>query len=61
MFNMSKEEKFNFDIANLKNDLAMENMVVEQEDIDLLKRYSNNEITMNEMINIIKKDLVQGV
>ena len=33
----------------------------EVEDIDLLKRYSNNEITMNEMINIIKKDLVQGV
>mgnify|MGYP004534558593 FL=1 len=58
---MSHDEKFDFDIANLKKDLAMENMVVEQEDIDLLKRYSNNEITMNEMINIIKKDLVQGV
>lgn len=58
---MTHDEKFDFDIANLKNDLAMENMVVEQEDIDLLKRYSNNEITMNEMINIIKKDLVQGV
>lgn len=58
---MSHDEKFDFDIANLKNDLAMENMIVEQEDIDLLKRYSNNEITMNEMINIIKKDLVQGV
>ena len=56
---MTHDEKFDFDIANLKNDLAMENMVVEQEDIDLLKRYSNNEITMNEMINIIKKDLVQ--
>lgn len=58
---MTHDEKFDFDIANLKNDLAMENMIVEQEDIDLLKRYSNNEITMNEMINIIKKDLVQGV
>ena len=58
---MSHDEKFDYDIANLKNDLAMENMIVEQEDIDLLKRYSNNEITMNEMINIIKKDLVQGV
>ena len=58
---MSQDEKFEFDIANLKNDLAMENMIVEQEDVDLLKRYSNNEITMKEMINIIKKDLVQGV
>ena len=40
---MSHDEKFDFDIANLKNDLAMENMIVEQEDIDLLKRYSNND------------------
>ena len=58
---MSQEEKFEFDIANLKNDLAMENMIVEQEDIDLLRKYSNKEITMNEMINIIKKDIAQGV
>ena len=26
MFNMSKEEKFNFDIENLKQDFAIENM-----------------------------------
>ena len=58
---MSQEEKFEFDIANLKNDLAMENMIVEQEDIDLLRKYSNKEITMNEMINIIKNDIAQGV
>lgn len=60
-FIMSQDEKFEFDIANLKKDLAMENMIVEQEDIDLLRRYSNKEITMNEMIDIIKRDLVQGV
>lgn len=58
---MLQDEKFEFDIANLKKDLAMENMIVEQEDIDLLRRYSNKEITMNEMIDIIKRDLVQGV
>lgn len=54
MFNMSKEEKFNFDIENLKQDFAIENMYITEQDINLLKRYSNNEITQNEMINIIK-------
>lgn len=36
---MSNDEKFNFDIANLKKDLAMENMTVTDEDVQLLKRY----------------------
>ena len=42
MFNMSKEEKFNFDIANLK-------------------KYSNDEISQSEMINIIKDNMLKGV
>lgn len=58
---MSKEEKFEFDIANLKKDLAIEDMNVNKEDIDLLRKYSNNEITMSEMINCIKKSVIQGV
>lgn len=58
---MSKEEKFKFDIANLQKDLAIEDMAVNQEDIDLLKRYSNNEITMSEMIQEIKDAIIQGV
>ena len=52
---MSVEEKFLFDIANLKKDLAIENMVVTNEDIDMLKRYNNKEFTMNEMIDNIKR------
>lgn len=55
MFNMSKEEKFEFDIANLKRDLAIENIIVTDEDVSLLKRYANNEITMPELINIVVK------
>lgn len=55
MSNVFNEEKFMFDIANLKQDLAIENMSVNNEDVELLKRYSNKEITMPEMINIIKK------
>ncbi len=58
---MSKDEKFEFDIANLKKDLAIENMNVNNDDIELLRRYSNNEITMTEMIDVIKKSIIQGV
>ena len=47
MFNMSKEEKFNFDIANLKQDFAIENMNVTDSDIEILKRYSNDEISQS--------------
>lgn len=49
------EEKFMFDIENLKQDLGIEDMVVTNDDIDMLKRYSNNEFTMNEMIDNIKQ------
>lgn len=49
------EERFMFEIANLKQDLGIENMVVTNDDIDMLKRYNNNEFTMNEMIDNIKK------
>ena len=53
--NMNREEKFEFDIANLKQDLAIEDMYVTEEDVALLRRYFDNEITMPEMIDIIKK------
>lgn len=59
--NMSKEDKFNFDIANLKQDFAIENINITDTDIDILKKYSNNEITMSEMINIIKDKTLNGI
>ncbi len=61
MFNMSKEEKFNFDIANLKQDFAIENMNITDEDFEILKRYSNEEISESEMINIITNNTLKGV
>jgi hypothetical protein len=61
MFNMSKEEKFNFDIANLKQDFAIENMNITDSDIEILKKYSNDEISQSEMINIIKDNMLKGV
>lgn len=57
MFNMSKEEKFNFDIANLKQDFAIENMNITASDIEILKRYSNQEVSESEIIDIIKKGI----
>lgn len=55
---MDFEEKFKLDIENLKNDLAIENMFITDEDVSMLKKYSNNEISMNQAIsNIIKGDL----
>ena len=61
MFNMSKEEKFNFDIANLKQDFAIENMNITDSDIEILKKYSNDEISQSDMINIIKDNMLKGV
>jgi len=40
---MSREEKFEFDIANLKKDLAIENMNINDEDIELLRKYSKKD------------------
>lgn len=53
---MSVEEKFEYDINNIKKDFEMENMIVTDEDIALLKRYLNKEITKQEMIDIILKE-----
>ena len=61
MFNMSKEEKFKFDISNLKQDFAIENMNITDSDIEILKKYSNDEISQSEMINIIKDNMLKGV
>jgi hypothetical protein len=56
---MSNDEKFEFDIANLRKDFEMENMVITPEDVEMLRRYNNNEFTMNEMINNIKRDYLK--
>ena len=55
---MEREEKFEFDIANLKSDFAIEDMHVNEEDVKLLRKYYDKEITMNEMIDTIKNEVV---
>ncbi len=53
---MFNEKKFKFDIENLKQDLAIEDMYVTEEDISLLKAFQENKITEVDMINTIKKE-----
>lgn len=50
---MLEQDKFEFDIANLRQDFSIENMTITNADIALLKRYHDKEITMSEMINLI--------
>ena len=51
---MFKEDKFNYDIENMKKDFAIENMSINSDEVNMLKKFSNNEITVNEMVDSIK-------
>ena len=51
--NMSNEEKFKFDIENIKKDFAIEDMTISENVIDLLKKYNDKEITMDKVVNYI--------
>ena len=54
---MLNEDKFNFDIENIKRDLAIENLFVTDADVALLRKYYNNEITMDDVIASIKNEI----
>ena len=56
---MFMEKKFYYDIDNIKQDLAMEDMVVTDEHVENLRRYANNEISMDDIMNKIKKDAME--
>lgn len=56
---MFMEKKFYYDIDNIKQDLAMEDMIVTEEHVENLRRYANNEISMNDIMNKIKKDAME--
>lgn len=58
---MIEEKKFLFDLENIKTDLAMENMIVTEEDIEMLRKYANDEITVPEMIETIKNSVIEGM
>lgn len=49
------EDNFNFELENLRKDFEIENINLTNNDIGLLKRYANEEITFNELVDIVKK------
>lgn len=54
---MFNEDIFNFDINNIKNDLAIEGMTISEKDITLFKQFANDEIDMSNLIQTIKNEL----
>ena len=54
---MFNEDIFNFDINNIKTDLAIEGLTITDEDINLYKQFANDEIDMTNLIQTIKNDI----
>ena len=52
---MFNEEVFKFDIDNIKNDLAIEGMEITNADVDMYRRFANDELNMPQLIEIILK------
>lgn len=55
---MFNEDIFNFDINNIKNDLAIEGMAISDADITLFKQFANDEIDMPNLIQTIKDEII---
>ena len=48
------EKKFIFDVENLKTDFAIENMPLNENDISNLRAYTDNQITINDMVEQLR-------
>ena len=57
---MFNEEIFNFNIDNIKNDLAIEGMEITDIDVNLYRQFANEEIDMLQLINTIKNEIEIG-
>ena len=51
------EELFNFDINNIKSDLAIEGLSISDTDINLFKQFANDEIDITNLIQTIKDEI----
>lgn len=56
---MFNEEIFNFNIENIKNDLAIEGMNITENDVNMFKMFANNQVQMPELIEMIKNQPIQ--
>lgn len=54
---MFDQDIFNFDINNIKNDLAIEGLTISDEDVTLFKQFANDEIDMPNLIQTIKNEI----
>lgn len=55
---MFNEEIFNFNIDNIRNDLAIEGMQITEQDVDLFRRFASEEINMEQVIQTIKNETI---
>lgn len=55
---MFNEEIFEFNIDNIRNDLAIEGMEITDTDVNLYRQFANEEIDMPQLINTIKNEIV---
>lgn len=55
---MFNEEIFNFNIDNIKNDLAIEGMEITEQDVNLFRRFANEEMDMPQLIETIKEQII---
>lgn len=55
---MFNEEIFNFNIDNIKNDLAIEGLEITDTDVNLYRQFANDEIDMPQLINTIKNEIM---
>lgn len=55
---MFNEEIFEFNIDNIKSDLAIEGMEITDTDVNLYRQFANEKIDMPQLINTIKSEIV---
>lgn len=54
---MFNEEIFNFNIDNIRNDLAIEGMEITEGDVNLFRQFANEEMDMPQLIETIKSQI----
>lgn len=54
---MFNEEKFQFNIENIKNDLAIEGMDITENDVNMYRMLAEKEVAMPELISMIKEQI----
>ena len=50
---MFNEEMFDFNIENIKNDLAIEGKKINQNDVEMFKMFANEQVEMPTLIQMI--------